>query len=340
MTEEQSLNKYFAPILCAELVSDVLLAWDVEISGPIEEVVAGDVFRIPNAGGEAWILKNVGNRQEQTIRQVTFEREVLLHVHQAGLPVPVPRLDRQGRIAVPWRDQYYTLSPCLPSSQEELTGPIRAQLFRNYGRTIARMHRVLAAFPQDGLARRTWRTDLESEVFEIGIPIIMPHLQGRQAEWFGTMMEDRGQAMKDAFQDLPEQLIHRDCHMGNLLSCGTEVTGIIDWDHLSLGPRILDLAYFAVQIAKRQIHQPDKMAQWLDEIPLLLQGYDSKSALLVKEKAAFPYVLIAVPIFFTYWLIETGQISSVQIELDAVAWLHNNLDLIRDLNRDETFSAQ
>jgi Ser/Thr protein kinase RdoA (MazF antagonist) len=191
------------------------------------------------------------------------------------------------------------------------------------------MHRALATFPQDRLTEQIGRNDLESEVFKIGLPIILPYLNGDQALSFQTMMATLSKPMKDAFMGLPEQLIHRDCHIGNLLSCGTEVTGIIDWDHLSLGPRILDLAYFAVQIAKRQIHEPDKMTQWLDEMPLVLQGYDQITPLLDQEKAALPYVMIAVPIFFTYWLIETGQFDSVQIELDAAAWLYRNLDLIR-----------
>jgi Ser/Thr protein kinase RdoA (MazF antagonist) len=137
--------------------------------------------------------------------------------------------------------------------------------------------------------------------------------------------------MPTALQDLPQQLIHRDCHAENLLSCGTEVTGIVDWDHLTIGPRILDPAYFAVQLAKRRVRDPAAMAQWLDDFPLLLAGYGDESALLAEEMAAFPHVLIAVPVLFAYWAIETGHGDDyIRTELDTMAWLYRHLEGVRD----------
>jgi len=157
-----------------------------------------------------------------------------------------------------------------------------------------------------------------------GMPIITAHLQGREAEKLQNTIDELGQTMVDAFDDLPEQLIHRDCYPGNFLSSGVEVTGIIDWDHLSLGPRILDPAYFVVQIAKRQIHDTGKMVRWFDDLLLLLEGYQDENTLSVKEKEAFPSVMLSVPIFFTSWLIETEQFSSIQLELDTIEWLHQH----------------
>ena len=109
------------------------------------------------------------------------------------------------------------------------------------------------------------------------------------------------------------------------------MTGIVDWDHLIVGPRILDIAYFAVQLAKYDVHDPEKMAQWFHDFPLLLQGYECESPLLEEEKAAFPYVLVSVPILFAYWAIETSHDDSyIQAELDTVAWLHGRLELVRE----------
>ncbi|MCJ7739106.1 MAG: phosphotransferase [Anaerolineae bacterium] len=144
------------------------------------------------------------------------------------------------------------------------------------------------------------------------------------------MIVDLEPAMRDAFRDLPEQLIHRDCHDENLLSCGSEVTGIVDWDHLVVGPRILDVAYFAVQAAKRDVRDAAKMAQWFHDLPLLVQGYTSVSALSREEQAAIRYVMIAVPIFFAHWAIGVAMDTDyIQQELDAVAWLYDNLDAIQ-----------
>jgi Ser/Thr protein kinase RdoA (MazF antagonist) len=73
------------------------------------------------------------------------------------------------------------------------------------------------------------------------------------------------------------------------------------------------------------------MAQWLDDFPLLLAGYEAESTLLEEEKAAFPQVLIAVPVLFAYWAIETGHSDDyIQTELDTMAWLYRNLEIVRE----------
>jgi Ser/Thr protein kinase RdoA (MazF antagonist) len=232
---------------------------------------------------------------------------------------------------VPWQEHYYTLSPCLPSDGTALTPVQHRQLLRNYGVATAGMHRALATFPQDRLPAWIGRVDLASEVLDTGFPIILPYLEEGEEVEFQAMRARLARTMPTAFQDLPEQLIHRDCHAENLLSCGTVVTGIVDWDHLTIGPRILDVAYFAVQLAKRQVRNPAAMAQWLDDFPLLLAGYEAESTLLEEEKAAFPQVLIAVPVLFAYWAIETGHSDDyIQTELDTMAWLYRNLEIVRE----------
>ena len=311
-------------------IPDIVAVWGVRVSGPVEEILPETLFRFSSERGDDLVLKEVGGIDDSVLNRLEFEYEVILHVHNSGLPVAVPLRDGQGRIAVPWERHYYRLSPCLPNADGEVADPARDLLFHNYGMTIAQMHLALAAFPHDKLEGRVERTALESEVFEIGLPIITAYLSGRQEAGFRAMIVDLEPAMRDAFRDLPEQLIHRDCHDENLLTCGSEVTGIVDWDHLVVGPRILDVAYFAVQAAKRDVRDAAKMAQWFHDLPLLVRGYTSVSALSREEQAAIPYVMIAVPIFFAHWAI--GAVMDavyIQQELDAAAWLYDNLDTIQ-----------
>jgi len=311
-------------------ISDIVAVWDVRVSGAVEEILPEIVFRFSSERGDDLILKEVGGIDDGVLNRLAFEYEVILHVHNSGLPVAVPLRDRQGRIAVPWEGHYYRLSPCLPSADVEVTGSARDLLFHNYGKSIAEMHLALATFPNDKLEGRVERTVLESEVFDIGLPIITTYLSGGQEDGFRAMIVDLAPAMCDAFRDLPEQLIHRDCHAENLLSCGTEVTGIVDWDHLIVGPRILDVAYFAVQAAKRDLRDAAKMAQWFHDLTRLVQGYASVSALSTDEREAIPYVMIAVPIFFAHWAISvTMDADYIQQELDTAAWLCDNLDTIQ-----------
>lgn len=311
-------------------ILDIMSSWNVVVSGPAEEIGPEGIYRLSSERGEDLILKDIGPVGDQLLRQLALEHEVLRHLQAAGLPVALPLPDRRGRTVVPWRVHFYTLSPCLPGDGGTLVSADRERLLRNYGAAIAEMHRALATFPPDRLPDWIGRIDLVSEVFDTGFPIILPYRQGKQAAHFQAICAELHRTMPAALQHLPEQLIHRDCHAENLLSCGTEVTGIVDWDHLTIGPRSLDVAYFAVQLAKRHVHNPVKMAQWLNDCTLLLAGYEAESSLLEEEKTAFPFLLIAVPILFAYWAIETSHSDDyIQTELDTITWLYNNLEVVR-----------
>jgi Ser/Thr protein kinase RdoA (MazF antagonist) len=313
-----------------EGVADLLDLWDVTASGRLEELSPEGIYRLMTGYGVALILNDLGPGDWQVLGRFGFEYIILRHLQAAGIPVALPLADRHGRIAVAWRGHNYTLSPCLPDDGGALTGPDRHLLLRNYGAAIARMHRALATFPQEDIRDWIEPIDLASEVFDTGFPIILPYLTGEQAGRFRAIRSALAQKMPAAFQGLTQQLIHRDCHAENLLSCGTQITGIVDWDHLAVGPRILDPAYFAVQLAKRQVRDPQAMARWLDEFPLLLAGYQAVSPLLESEKAALPYVMIAVPVLFAYWAIETGHSDDyIQTELDTLSWSYDNLEVIQ-----------
>ena len=283
--------------MSTQWISDIVDNWEVRVSGAVEEILPEVLFRFLSERGDDFVLKEVGRIDDRVLNRLRFEYEVILHVYESGLPVAVPLRDGQGRIVVPWEGHYYRLSPCLPSADGDVTGSARDLLFHNYGKIIAQMHLALAAFPHDRLEGRVERTVLESGVFDIGLPIITAYLSGGQQAGFRAMLADLAPTMRDAFRDLPEQLIHRDCHSENLLSCGSEVTGIVDWDHPIVGPRILDVAYFAVQAVKHDVRDAGKIAQWFHDLPLLVEGYTSVSALLEQE-------------------------------LDAAIWLYHSLDML------------
>jgi Ser/Thr protein kinase RdoA (MazF antagonist) len=317
-----------------EELAELLALWDVTASYQIEELSPEGIYRLTTERGDDLILNDLGPHDAQVLNRFAFEYRILLHLQNAGLPVALPLTDRHGRLAVPWQGRNYSLCPCLPNDGGDLAGADRHLLLHNYGTAIACMHQALTTFPQEQLPGWIEPIDLASEVLHTGLPIILPYLDGDHAGRFRAIHSALAQTMPDAVQGLPQQLIHRDCHAENLLSCGTQITGIIDWDHLTVGPRILDPAYFSVQLAKRQVRDPGAMTRWLDDFPLLLAGYEAASPLLETEKAAFPYVMIAVPVLFAYWAIETGHSDNyIQTELDTLAWLHDNLEVVRSRMR-------
>lgn len=138
----------------------------------------------------------------------------------------------------------------------------------------------------------------------------------------------RGSDIEAALRGLPEQLIHRDCHPGNILVQGTQVIGFIDCDHLCIGPRIFDLAYYAVHHLKWVTDDATATQRWLTDLPSLLAGYRTQQSLTQAEVAALPYGMMAYHLLLADWFMHLPQTESIALEVQALDWLDLHFDAI------------
>ncbi len=124
-----------------------------------------------------------------------------------------------------------------------------------YGAAIARLHDALATFPDPRVAVRTWREDPIRQMYDDRIPQLLEYLDPPASRDLQIAIDAFWKDYCEALTGLPEQLIHRDCHLGNVLARGYEVIGFIDCDHFSIGSVVLDLAYFLVHLVKWRIDE-------------------------------------------------------------------------------------
>ena len=305
---------------------DVLKYWNVVPSGTLQQIHPERVYHVQTQNGEDLLLKDLGTDYSEG--RLALEFEVLQHLSTAQVPVAVPLLDKRGNPAVISGGHLFTLSPFLKPRGSAETVSWEA-LCKTYGMAIGDLHIALASFPTEGLVRRTWRNDPIKESFENRIPSLQQFLQGDQAAWFKRIVGEMESEMKRALADLPEQLIHRDCHPGNVLTDVVEVIGFIDCDHFSIGPRILDLAYFVIHLVKWEVHDPDKTVGWLHYFPLVIQGYEQRSLLSSREKSALPYMIVYVLVMFADFFYHLENEAAAKVELDALAFIHSHLDDIK-----------
>lgn len=305
---------------------EVLQHWNVVPSGTLREIHPERVYQVQTQKGEDLLLKDLGANHSKD--RLTLEFEVLQHLSTAQIPVAVPLLDKRGNPAVVSGGHLFTLSPFLKARGSAEAVSWEALCMR-YGAAIGDLHIALASFPTEGLMHRTWRNDPMKESFEDRIPSLQRFLQGNQAVWFRRIIDDMESEMKQALADLPEQLIHRDCHPGNILTDGVEVIGFIDCDHFSLGPRLLDLAYFVVHLVKWRLYDPGQTADWLHYFPLVLRGYEQRSLLSNREKAAFPYMMVYVLVLFADFFYHLKNETAAKVEVDTLAFIHSHLDYIK-----------
>jgi Ser/Thr protein kinase RdoA (MazF antagonist) len=96
---------------------------------------------------------------------------------------------------------------------------------------------------------------------------------------------------------------------------GTRVAGFIDCNHLCLGPRIFDLAYYAVHHLKWVTDDTAATRRWLTNLPQLLVGYSSQQALAHNEVAALPAAMMAYHLLLAHWFMHIGRHESIALEV-------------------------
>ncbi|MEJ5308725.1 MAG: hypothetical protein WHX52_03055 [Anaerolineae bacterium] len=111
---------------------------------------------------------------------------------------------------------------------------------------------------------------------------------------------------------------------------GEQVSGFIDCDHLSLGPRVFDLADFIVHMIKQDVTDPERTAAWFGLFPAVIQGYEMETPLLKEEKEALYYVMFGVLLMLAGCFFQTGDAAKARSELEAIDWMYHHRQEILD----------
>ena len=105
-----------------------------------------------------------------------------------------------------------------------------------------------------------------------------------------------------------------------MLCDGERVAGFVDCDHFSMGPRVLDVAYYLTSMVVHWIAIRRKREQWLEMFPCVLRGYESVSRLSVQEREAVFPMLIGVLLMFAGHFCGTGDLKAARKQLSTMQW--------------------
>ena len=129
------------------------------------------------------------------------------------------------------------------------------------GALVGRLHVALAAGSAAHRLRCTPRTATARFIDELEqAGVVAPDAA---AEFF-ALAHGAVERVAPLFEGLPLQLVHGDCHRGNILDRAAEGLLLIDFDDLMVGPAVQDLWLLL----------PGRMADSRRELTLLIEGYE------------------------------------------------------------------
>lgn len=283
------------------------------------------VFRV-RGSRQTFILKEAGliNPQDNVPRKLAAEADVLRHLHAQGVGVAVPEPADDGQPYLQRDGRYYTLCVEIPSAPDE-NAPLD-RVYSNIGIAIARLHRALACYTGPIYS---WTMDLPPRILDESVPVIMRHQGEADNAKFAAVLDAIRQPIARQLASLPSQIIHYDCHGGNIMRVGDAVSGFIDLDHLPIGPRLWDLCYLLVNEALHQ--EPTRVETWFEMIiPSLFSGYAQEIGISDTEKDAAPYLMLGILLIFAAWFYEPNNKPDLaQRDMRVFYWIFDNLQRVR-----------
>ncbi|MEM8827130.1 MAG: homoserine kinase [Pseudomonadota bacterium] len=197
------------------------------------------------------------------------------HLADAGLPVPRPIRDREGRALQRLEGRAACLIGFLPGVS---VGEVAAPVAHEAGRSLGRLHAAVADFSE--IRANEWSlTGWQRLAASLGdrLDEIEPGLTARVAHELTTL-----DAVWPA--DLPRGTIHADLFPDNVLILDGRVTGLIDFYFACTDSLAYDLAVTHAAWAF------DDMGDWRGDAvgAALIAGYEAERPLIDAERAALP----------------------------------------------------
>ncbi|WP_458111063.1 phosphotransferase [Arthrobacter sp. R1-13] len=249
-------------------------SWAIEVKA-CERIIISDHNAI------AWISTDRGrlvakwSRDEDQFVKFSGTADLLAALHKEGLPVAPPLAATDGRHRVIFDSSSVTVQPHIDGDLLDVTADTAV---RKAGASLARLHCALATQGDSRLTklgRHTGGTlDLRRR-----IGTWLQHADIGSAPEASARLRDRIASLPPIDSD--PQLIHNDYRASNLLTSGTGVIAVLDFDEVALDYCVSDLAYAFVFLGTR-------FTNWQPTPPrvreALLHGYETVRPLTQLER--------------------------------------------------------
>lgn len=231
-----------------------------------------------------------------THEQLPFYLELMRHLAKAGIPVPAPAADAQGRILHELCGKPACVVTKLSGRND---GAVTLKRCEQVGAMLARMHLAAKSYPQfqPNLRGLAWWNETT--------PTVMPYLNDAQQRLIQSELAYQNHiASSSAYAALPQGAIHADLFRDNVMfdtASGEDVlTGFFDFYFAGVDTWLFDIAVCLNDWCLQQGEAPAAQGAAIDPAlqAALLKGYESIRPLTQAERALQPAMLRAAALRF------------------------------------------
>jgi len=271
---------------------------------------AGGAIRL-RGGHEDYFLK-----RRPSADHAWREASVLRHLRERGLPVPEPMNTEHG---VPFAvlgagGQVSCLYRALPGTHyDTFDGKPGLRHARQVGTALGRLHTALAELPVLGFELYGREAHLVRELGATS-PYDVARLERIAARRFSSAA-------------LPQQLIHRDFHLYNVLFEDDRASGYLDFDMLMSGPRLFDVCYCSIETLAKRFDEPGFPEYWFAVLGAIVKGYSQHVSLTALERRSFPSLMTEVELLLLHHF-RADPVPGKNAER-VLHWLDERRELIR-----------
>jgi Ser/Thr protein kinase RdoA (MazF antagonist) len=257
-------------------------------------VLGSNVTSLGKVGRATHLLGSSGHyfmKRRPSAEHAAREAGVLGHLRDQGLPVPEHVRTARGEpfaLSTERGHEVSCLYRALPGAHYESfdgkEGVLRA---RQVGRALGRLHAALAEVPSAGFDRYRPEVRLGGELVAAGDVYDLARLE-------------RVSARRSPSAGLPEQLIHRDFHLYNLLFSDARPSGYLDFDMLMSGPRLFDVCYCSIETLAKRFDEPAFPDYWFRILGAIIKGYIEHVPLTELERRSVVSVMVEIELLFMH----------------------------------------
>lgn len=297
---------------------DFLKPFAIKTPCSINQLHGEHIWLVESAEGQ-YILKKI-NKKFWGLEKLLEEHRLLEYLSSSGVPVACPVKVNSADTYFEREDSIYVLMPKLMNNPMDFFSPQSRRMYVAIGRAIAALHKALAVYP---CPINSFTIDPYRVLYQDIIPELQEYTEEQEGHRVVQLLSVLQDEMRDAFENLPRQRIHGDCHTGNVCVSGDLVTGFIDCDHLPMGPRLFDLGEYLIHIIKWDVENIEKTNAFFSLYPALIEGYHALNPLTERELRSLWHMFLYIQLAFYHWKMKNGR-SDAAPDLKAFWWVYSN----------------